>query len=542
MTLPGIAGLILTLGVAADANIVVFERVKEEIRAGRSISQAIVAGYRKGLTAILDANIVTFLVAFILFILATAGVKGFAFMLGLGVIVSLFTAVLATQAILFSLRGTRILRSRSALGAGEQRFKFRFNYMGASRWFFSMSGVILLIGALAIAGKGVTFGIDFEGGTRITAPLAQPASVDAVRNALGSVGLADAKIQAISNPKLGKNVVQITTREANDRPRIENTLRQRFGEAGRYNDETIGPSFGKSVASSAIKAIIASLLVISTYIALRFEWKFAVPVLIALMHDILIVAGVYALVGREVTTSTVAALLTILGYSLYDTIIVFDRVRENIPRMPSAAFNQIVNRSLSEVITRSLATSFCTLLPVLALMLFGGETLRDFAFALLVGIASGTYSSIFIATPVLAHWKQREPVYAAREKRIIETLGYVPPYATTAQGGPVDVAPKERTGRRTSVTAPQDPSQGVSRAEFDDMVANLGIEEAQKREPAAAGRASARPTGGRRARMRAGQEGPPPPPQQGSGGGSADEGEPGGKPKKPRNRKHGRPR
>jgi SecD/SecF fusion protein len=146
------------------------------------------------------------------------------------------------------------------------------------------------------------------------------------------------------------------------------------------------------------------------------------------MHDVLIVSGVYALVGREVTTSTVAALLTILGYSLYDTIIVFDRVRENIPRMPSAAFSQIVNRSMSEVITRSLATSFCTLLPILSLLLFGGDTLKDFAFALLIGVASGTYSSIFIATPVLTHWKEREPAYRARRQRLIDEMGYLPKF------------------------------------------------------------------------------------------------------------------
>jgi SecD/SecF fusion protein len=217
-------------------------------------------------------------------------------------------------------------------------------------------------------------------------------------------------------------------------------------------------------------------------------------------------------------------------------------VRENIPRMPSAAFSQIVNRSLSEVITRSLATSFCTLLPVLSLMLFGGETLRDFAFALLVGIASGTYSSIFIATPVLAHWKEREPVYAAREKRILETLGEVPAYATTAQGGPIDVAPKERARRSTSVTAPQDPSQGVSRSDFDDMVANLGIEDSKREPAAAAPRAANRPAGGRRARMRAGQEDPPRPTQSGGSGGGDDGGGGQEKPKKPRNRKHGRPR
>ena len=262
--------------------------------------------------------------------------------------------------------------------------------------------------------------------------------------------------------------------------------------------ESIGPSFGETVANSAVLAVIVSLLVISIFITLRFEWKIAVPVLIALMHDILIVAGVYALVGREVTTSTVAALLTILGYSLYDTIIVFDRIRENVPRMPSAAYSQIVNRSLSEVIVRSLATSFCTLLPVLALLLFGGETLQDFAFALLIGIASGTYSSIFIATPVLQHWKEREPGFRARRQRIEQTLGEVPAYATTAQGGPIDVAPKERKGRR--VSAP--PGQQVSATEFQEMVKDLGVDEDGRGARAAARRGrAARPAGGRRARV-----------------------------------------
>src|SRR4051794_11777155 len=239
MTLPGIAGLILTLGVAADANIVVFERVKEEIRAGRSVGQSIVSGYRKGLTAIIDANIVTFLVAFILFILATAGVKGFAFTLGLGVLVSLFTAVVATQAILLSLRGTRLIRSRAALGAGEQRFKFRFDYMGASRWFFSMSGIILLIGALAIAGRGINFGIDFEGGTRVTAPLDKPATVEQVRSALSPQGLGDARIQLIDNPEVGKNLVQITTERLGPEavPRVEQALQKSFGLADRPNEE-----------------------------------------------------------------------------------------------------------------------------------------------------------------------------------------------------------------------------------------------------------------------------------------------------------------
>ena len=196
-------------------------------------------------------------------------------------------------------------------------------------------------------------------------------------------------------------------------------------------------------------AIIASLLVISAYVALRFEWKFAVPVLIALAHDLLITSGVYALTGREVTTATVAALLTILGYSMYDTIIVFDRVRENIPRMPRAAFSQIVNRSMSEVLTRSIATTSCTLMPIIALLLFGGSAgsteLTDFAFALLVGVASGAYSSIFIASPVLTHWKEREASTAHRRERIEDEFGYVPAYAAAA----ADVEPTPRRDRRT---------------------------------------------------------------------------------------------
>jgi len=542
LTLPGIAGLILTLGVAADANIVIFERVKEEIRGGKSVGAGLAAGFKKGFSTIADANIVTLLVAFILFILATAGVRGFAFTLGIGTMLSLFTAVLATQAIILSLRGTRVMRSRSALGAAKPKRRIGLDFMGASRWFFSMSGVILLIGALAIGGKGLNFGIDFESGTRITAALDRPASVDDVRAALESQGLADAKIQTVDNPELGRNVVQIATDRLEPQRvgEVNRALDQRFGVAQQPEVNSIGPTFGETVATNAFRAIIASLLIISIYIALRFEWKYAVPVLIALMHDLLITAGVYSLTGREVTASTVAALLTILGFSLYDTIIVFDRIRENVPRMPSAAFSQIVNRSMSEVVVRSVATSFCTLLPVLALFLFGGETLKDFAFALIVGVASGTYSSVFIAGPVLTHWKQREPIYRSRERRITAELGHVPAYAVALSGTPADVAPAEpRGGRRSGrVTAPQDPTE-VSREEFDDMVRNLGIEEAKSTRAKAA--SGARPAGGRRARANGGRTGGAPgagptPPRAGDGDGEAP------KPKKPRNRRHGRPR
>src|SRR4051812_18388477 len=477
LTLPGIAGLILTIGVAADANIVIFERIKEEIRGGRSVTAGIAQGYKKGIVAIIDANVVTFMVAFILFILATAGVKGFAFVLGIGTLVSLFTAVMATQAVLGTMGRSRMISHPTALGAGQTDRKWTFDFMGASKWFFSMSGVILLIGALAIGGKGLNFGIDFESGTRVKTALTKPADEQAVRDALPADLATDAKIQKVSDKEIGTNAVQISTKTLTRAKvdEVQQALNAKFG-VKNFNDDTIGPTFGKTVANNAIIAIIASLIVISAYIALRFEWKYAVPVLIALMHDLLITSGVYALTGREVTTSTVAALLTILGFSLYDTIIVFDRIRENVPRMPRAAFSQIVNRSMSEVLTRSLATSFCTALPVFALLLFGGETLKDFAFALIVGVVPGASSSVFIAGRVLTHGKGRDPVYVPRRLRLEKEFGTVPAYATTSTGEPVDVAPKESNRPSRRITQPEDPAAGVSRAEFDDMVRDLHAE------------------------------------------------------------------
>jgi SecD/SecF fusion protein len=465
MTLPGIAGMILTLGVAADANIVIFERIKEEIRAGRSIPAAISNGYAKALKTIIDANVVTIGVAFILFMLATGGVKGFAFTLGIGTIVSLFTAVLATSAVLGSVARSRFLRSRHMLGVGPERhFWRRFDFTGNSKWFFSMSGVILVAGAFAIASLGINFGIDFESGTRIKTPIEKAASVDQVRSVVAKLGYGDAKIQTVKDPQLGKNVIQISTKtlQPAEVDNVRQALTKDFGVSQRdFSSSSIGPTFGAQIARTAAIALVASLLLISLYIMLRFEVKYSVPVLIALCHDILITLGVYALTQREFNSSTVAALLTILGYSLYDTIIVFDRIRENAPRMPRATFSQIVNRSMAEVMSRSLATSLCTLLPVGALLFFGGETLRDFAFALMVGILSGTYSSIFIASPVLTEWKEREPLYKRRRQLVTEDHGgIVPPYADTVLGEsgheeePEPGARRPATGKRVIAERP----------------------------------------------------------------------------------------
>ena len=294
--------------------------------------------------------------------------------------------------------------------------------------------------ALALATKQLNFGIDFESGTRIKVALVKPTDEEGVRDALDAAG-----IERRGDPAGLRPGTSATTSSRSRPGQLEpepgrrtrsSALDGEFGIADRrlrqhQRRPDLRPAGGRT---APCKALIFSLLVICAYVAFRFDPKFAVPVLIAIFHDILITAGVYSLTGREVTSGTVAAFLTILGYSLYDTIIVFDRIRENMPRMPRAAFSQIVNRSMSEVLTRSLATSFSTLLGVVSLLIFGGATLQDFAFAMLVGIASGTYSSIFIASPVLTAWKEREPGFARRRERIAERRGQrCPPSPTTIE-------------------------------------------------------------------------------------------------------------
>ncbi|MGN6202999.1 MAG: protein translocase subunit SecD, partial [Solirubrobacterales bacterium] len=231
LTLPGIAGLVLTIGVAADSNIVIFERIKEEVRAGRSMASAISAGYKRGISTIVDANVVTLLTAFILFVLATAGVKGFAFTLGVGTIVSLLTAVVFTQALLGSMSRSKILRSPSVLGASGPGKRWHFDFMGASRWFFSLSGVILLIGGFALATKQLNFGIDFESGTRMTVALQQSTNEEGVREALSSAGISGAEVQKASNPNLGDNVFQIQSHELepNEVKTAQNELASKYG-------------------------------------------------------------------------------------------------------------------------------------------------------------------------------------------------------------------------------------------------------------------------------------------------------------------------
>ncbi len=421
LTLPGFAGLILTIGVAADANVVVFERIKEEVRAGKSVRAAIAAGYAKGFHTIIDANVVTVITAMVLFAVATAGVKGFALMLMIGTLISLVTAVAATRAMLGLLAGFRWFDNPRFMGAhGAQGAKWlQIDFMRKRRVWFAISATIVAIGAGALAVKGLNLGIDFKGGTQVTFSTTKPVSISDVRSQMAAIHHGDAVVQGRGKQSGSESYksfqIRTKTLGKNDTNKLSGELTSRYGQNIPLQINVVSSSFGRQIARSAITAIIVSLLLVVLYVAVRFDFKFAVPVILAMVHDVVICVGVYALTGREVTNATVAAVLTVLGYSIYDTIIIFDRIRENIPLMRRSSAATITNVSLWETIRRSLATTLITLLPIGSLLLFGGATLKDFAFALMVGIVSGAYSSIFIAAPLLTIWKEREPEFARRK-------------------------------------------------------------------------------------------------------------------------------
>jgi SecD/SecF fusion protein len=428
LTLPGFAGLILTIGVAADANVVVFERIKEESRSGKSMRAAIANGYAKGFRTIVDANVVTAITALILFAVATAGVKGFALMLLIGTVVSLITAVAATRAMLGLLAGFKWFDNPSFMGAHHsQRGRFlQIDFMRRTLLWFAISGVILVVSVASLATRGLNLGIDFRGGVQMTFKTAKPTPISDVRAQTAAIGHAkDAVVQgrgASSNGGEDYKSFQLRLEKLvpAEQARLVSDLESHVAVQGGISTKNVSSSFGRQIARSAVIAIIFSMLVITLYITIRFRGlAFAIPVIAAMLHDVLITVGVYSVTGREVTEATVAAVLTVLGYSIYDTIIIFDRIRENVPIMRRASFATITNVSLSETIRRSLATTFITLLPVGALFLFGGATLQDFAFALLIGVTSGAYSSIFIAAPLLNLWKSGQPEFAQRPETAI---------------------------------------------------------------------------------------------------------------------------
>jgi len=414
LTLPGIAGAILTIGVASDANIVIFERIREEARAGRSAKSAILTGYTKGVSAIIDANVVTFLTAAILFLFGTAGPKGFAFTLMVGVLLSLFTAVLVTRVVIEMLAGTKVFQNEKLLGLTTREPRWKFDFVGKWRLWLAISFIPIAFGAVFIGVKGLNLGLDFNSGTRIEVAFQKgnPTEGD-VRQVLSTGGYPDAKVQVTTDTATGRQGFQIQTPTLQPKAlnQLKRELDQNLGgiDERAYVVETVGPTFGREVVKRAAWAIALSFLLIIVYLTIRFEYRLALPALLSVVHDVWLSLAIYSITGREVTSATVAALLTILGYSLYDVVVVFDRIRENAPLMRNARYKDVVNRSVHETLTRSVITGLTAIVPVLLLFIFGGNTLRDFAFALLIGLLSGGISSVLIAAPLAAIWKEHQP-------------------------------------------------------------------------------------------------------------------------------------
>jgi len=296
---------------------------------------------------------------------------------------------------------------------------YRFDYMGHKVWWFVLSGILIAVSVVSLTVSGLDFGLEFQEGTRVTVAFQTPPSLGDLRAAVADAGYPNAQIQATANVAgSGAAGFQIQTPvlSAENQVALRETLDEKFtidssGGKQVWGVETVSASFGRQVVSSSLKAIGVALLLILAYVTFRFQWKFAVAAIAAVVHDTVIVVGIYSLTGREVTTATIAAVLTIMGYSLYDNVIVFDRVRENEGKLTRMTYGDLVNESLVEMLTRSLNTTFMSLLPVVCLLFFGGETLKDFAFALLVGILLGAYSTFFVSGPVLTVLKEREPRY-----------------------------------------------------------------------------------------------------------------------------------
>lgn len=288
-----------------------------------------------------------------------------------------------------------------------------YDFIGRKNIWFAFSTAVIAIGIAALIIKGLTFGIEFKGGTMFEAKFSKSPQVAVVRTAIRPLGLGDAVIQQAGARGI---VIRAAELSVDEQQKVKDAL-VKIG-AKDFTIQGVGASWGARLTEGTLVALLVSLVVVLGFIAVRFEFKMGIAGVIALVHDVLVALGLYALVGREVTTSTVAAFLTILGYSLYDTIVIFDRVRENAPHMKQQTYSGMVNHSINQSLRRSINTSLTSIIPVACLLIFGGDTLKDFAFALLVGLASGAYSSIFIASPILAIWKETEPKYKSVRRKL----------------------------------------------------------------------------------------------------------------------------
>ena len=414
LTLPGIAGIILTIGLSVDANVLIYERLREEMALGKSLKVALNTAYEKAFSSIFDANVTTLITAAILFWKATGPVKGFAISLTLGILASLFTALIVGRSCLGWLVDTGRLKRISMLHLISSK---NINFLGKGFIACMISLALLLAGAAAFYIRGEkNFGVDFRGGDLIT--LSAPGKIDIgqVRNALKPIGFADASIQ--ESTQGGKSYITIRT-PLNTSDRVEKQIIQTLPSAG-FNvegSERVGALVGGELAKSSLIALGLGILGILIFVTFRFELSFAVGAIVALLHDVLMTVGMFALFGRELTLTMVGAVLTIAGYSINDTIVVYDRIREGLASGRRGTIEEIMNSSINQTLSRTILTSTVTLIPIFCLFLFGGAVLRDFSLAIIIGVVVGTYSSIFIASPIVLWWSRARGRGAAALRR-----------------------------------------------------------------------------------------------------------------------------
>jgi SecD/SecF fusion protein len=435
LTLPGIAGIILTMGMAVDANVLIYERIREELLAGKTVRTAIDTGYRRAFTTILDSNLTTLITAVALYQFGTGPVRGFATTLGWGLVFSMFTAIIVTRAIFDSLTGGRRTATLSIGRLGLFK-NTKFDFMRVWKTAVLGSAGLIAVGLLVMAARGGPRpGIDFQGGALLEVNFNPPVSVQEVRDALGRVPTATGEIVDLGKSEIkafgteGGIIVRVPG--AGDEKAIsmavKNRLREVFPQSLQGPESNwllqeidVGSKISHDLVWQAIKAVLLSMIGILIYVGFRFDFKFGVGGIIALFHDVLITLGVFAILDQEISMGIVAALLTLVGFSINDTIVTYDRIRENRKLYRRDPFPAIVNRSINETLSRTIITSSTVFLVLLTLLFLGGEVNRGFALALAIGVIFGSYSSVYIASPVVVAWEEREE---AREREELLSKG-----------------------------------------------------------------------------------------------------------------------
>ncbi len=414
LTLPGIAGIALTIGMAVDANVLIFERIREELAKGKSLRGALAAGYDRAFGTIFDSNITTLITSVILIWKGTGPIQGFGVTLSIGVAVSFFTALMVTRMIFNAMLERNLIKSLRMMPIIKVP---SIDFLKGARFAAIVSLAVVLIGAgyvLFVRGEKV-LGVDFAGGDATTFSFAQKVEVDRLRDAVTKLNVGDPQIQYQRSVFDQSETLTIVT-AYNSGPRVETALKEQFPEAKfqRLGIDNVGPSVGQEIQRSAVISSFLAFFGILVYVAFRYELGFAVAAVVAVIHDVLATMGIFFLVGGELSSTMVAAVLTIIGYSINDKIVILDRIREDLKLGVRGGFREVINLALNQTLSRTLITGGSVILATLALYLFGGGVINDFAFTFLVGVLVGTYSSIYIAAPLVLRWyKGEKPGLAA---------------------------------------------------------------------------------------------------------------------------------